>query len=100
MNIFQEENDMSDLKKYIEKRKKTDSEFATNFEDGYQEFKIGEMLKEARKETGLTQEEIAIAMHTKKSAISRIENHAQDIRLSTLQAFAHIMGKKLKIELI
>ena len=58
------------------------------------------MLKQARKETGLTQEEIALAMHTKKSAILRIENHAQDIKLSTLQAFAHIMGKELKIQLV
>ena len=91
---------MNDLKKYIIKRKETDSEFATNFENGYQEFKIGEMLKQARKETGLTQEEIAIAMHTKKSAISRIENHAKDIKLSTLQALAHVMGKELKIQLL
>ena len=91
---------MSDLKKYIAKRKEIDSEFAKNYEDGYQEFKIGEMLKMARKETGLTQEEVALAMHTKKSAISRIENHAQDIRLSTLQAFANIMGKELKIQLV
>ena len=58
------------------------------------------MLKIARKETGLTQEDIANAMHTQKSAILRIENHAQDIRLSTLQAFAQIMGKELKIQLI
>ena len=100
MSIFQEEKMMSDLKKYITKRKEIDSEFAENFDDGYQEFKIGEMLKMARKETGLTQEDIAIAMHTKKSAISRIENHAQDIRLSTLQAFANIMGKELKIQLV
>ena len=91
---------MSDLKKYILKRKTTDTEFAEGFEDGYQEFKIGEMLKMARKETGLTQEDVAVAMHTQKSAISRIENHAQDIRLSTLQAFAHIMGKELKIQLV
>jgi len=91
---------MSDLQNYIQKRKKTDTEFALNFEEGYQDFKIGEMLKMARKETGLTQEEVAIAMHTKKSAISRIENHAQDIRLSTLQAFAHIMGKELKVQLV
>ena len=91
---------MSDLKKYISKRKKSDTEFALNFDDGYQEFKIGEMLREARKETGFTQEQIAEAMHTKKSAISRIENHAQDIRLSTLQAFAHIMGKEVKIQIV
>jgi len=91
---------MSDLQNYIQKRKKTDTKFALNFEEGYQDFKIGEMLKMARKEIGLTQEDVAIAMHTKKSAISRIENHAQDIRLSTLQAFASIMGKKLQIQLI
>ena len=91
---------MSDLKKYIAKRKETDSDFSKDFEDGYQEFKIGEMLKSARKEVGLTQEDIAEVMHTKKSAISRIENHAQDIRLSTLQAFAHVTGKELRIQLI
>jgi len=91
---------MSDLKKYIAKRKSTDAEFAKNLDEGYQEFKIGEMLKMARKETGLTQEDVANALHTKKSAISRIENHAQDIKLSTLQAFAHTMGKELKIQLV
>jgi len=91
---------MSDLKKYISKRKSIDDEFSDNFEEGYKEFKIGEMLKLARKETGLTQSDIAEAMHTKKSAISRIENHAKDIRLSTLQAFAHIIGKELKIQLV
>ncbi|MCK9453652.1 MAG: helix-turn-helix transcriptional regulator [Sulfurimonas sp.] len=91
---------MSDLKKYIDKRKKNDVAFAKDFESGYEEFKIGEMLKQARVEVGLTQEEIAQRLHTKKSAISRIENHAQDIKLSTLQNFAHILGKELKVELI
>jgi DNA-binding XRE family transcriptional regulator len=91
---------MSDLQQYIAKRKEADSAFAEGFDGGYEDFKIGEMLKMARKEAGLTQEEIAKAMHTQKSAISRIENHAQDIRLSTLQAFARIMGKELRIQLI
>jgi HTH-type transcriptional regulator / antitoxin HipB len=90
---------MSDLKKYIEKRKKDDADFAKNFDSGYEEFKIGEMLKQARIAVGLTQEDLAQRLHTKKSAISRIENHAQDIKLSTLQNFAHILGKELKIEL-
>lgn len=91
---------MSDLKKYIQKRKKVDIDFSKDFDVGYEEFKIGEMLKHARTEVGLTQEAIALKLHTKKSAISRIENHAQDIKLSTLQNFAHILGKELKIELI
>lgn len=91
---------MSDLKKYIDKRKKDDVDFAKKFDSGYEEFKIGEMLKQARVEVGLTQEEIAQRLHTKKSAISRIENHAQDIKLSTLQNFAHILGKELRVQLI
>jgi len=91
---------MSDLKKYIDKRKKTDKNFAEGFDLGYEEFKIGVLLKQARIEAGITQEDLAIQLHTKKSAISRIENHAQDIKLSTLQNFARTMGKQLKIELI
>ena len=91
---------MSDLKKYIQKRKKDDADFAKDFDSGYEEFKIGEMLKQARTEVGLTQEDIAQKLHTKKSAISRIENHAQDIQLSTLQNFAHVLGKELRVELV
>ncbi len=91
---------MSDLQKYIEKRKSTDKDFAKDFDNGYEEFKIGELLKLARNQAGLTQEDLAQKLHTKKSAISRIENHAQDIKLSTLQNFAKILGKELKIQLI
>jgi len=90
---------MSDLKKYIKKRKKTDKEFAKDFNKGYQEFKIGEMLRLARIEAGLTQEDIAKKLNTKKSAISRIENHAKDIRLSTLENFANSVGKSLKVSI-
>ncbi|MGE4457289.1 MAG: helix-turn-helix domain-containing protein [Arcobacteraceae bacterium] len=91
---------MNNLKKYIQKRKINDADFAKGFDSGYEEFKIGEMLKHARIQVGLTQEDLAQRLHTKKSAISRIENHAQDIKLSTLQNFAHILGKELKVELV
>lgn len=91
---------MDDLDRYIKKRKKTDKEFSKTFDNGYEDFKIGELLKITRKELGLTQDEVAAKLHTKKSAISRIENHAQDIKVSTLQSFANVLGKELKIELI
>ena len=91
---------MDDLDKYILKRKELSEEFAKNFDKGYEEFKIGEILKQARKDIGLSQEDVAIKLHTKKSAVSRIENHAQDIKLSTLQNFANILGKELKIQLV
>jgi ribosome-binding protein aMBF1 (putative translation factor) len=89
---------MSDLKKYIEKRKTRDEKFAKDFDSGYEQFKIGVLLKQAREESGLTQEELALRLNTKKSAISRIENHAEDIKLSTLEKFANALGKRLRLE--
>lgn len=90
---------MDDLEKYIEKRKKRSSEFADDFERGYEQFKIGVMLRMAREEAGLTQEELAQRLQTRKSAISRIENHAEDIKLSTLEKFAEAIGKRLTLKI-
>jgi ribosome-binding protein aMBF1 (putative translation factor) len=90
---------MSDLKKYIEKRKKKDKDFSLNFDEGYQAFKIGIMLREAREAAGITPEELASRLNTKKSAISRIENHAEDVKLSTLEKFANSLGKNLEIRI-
>ncbi len=86
---------MSDLKQYVEKRKAADAEFAQDYETGYFEFKIGVLLRQAREEAGLTQEEVAEKLNTKKFAISRMENHAEDVRLSTLGKYAKVLGKKL-----
>ena len=88
---------MSDLRIYVDDRKKSDTEFAENFEAGYNEFKLGIILRQAREEAGLTQEELAEKINTKKTAISRIENHAEDIKLSTLDKFAKALGKQLTI---
>lgn len=52
-----------------------------------------------REKSGLTQEELAHRLKTKRSAISRIENHAEDIRLSTLEKFAEAIGRKLQVTL-
>jgi ribosome-binding protein aMBF1 (putative translation factor) len=90
---------MSDLENYIDKRKKKDPEFAEGFEQGYREFKIGVLLKQAREQAGLSQEELAKRIGTKKTAISRIENHAQDIKLSTIQKVARALGKNLEVRL-
>lgn len=54
------------------------------FEEGFEAFKLGVMLQELRKEQGLTQEQLAEKCGTTKTYISRIENDASDIRLSTL----------------
>ncbi|MBL7095948.1 helix-turn-helix domain-containing protein [candidate division KSB1 bacterium] len=91
---------MSDLQNYIAERKKRDAEFSENYEFSYENFKIGLVLRKLRKESGITQEELALRLKTKKSVISRIENHAEDIRLSTLNKYAETLGKSLKIQLV
>ncbi len=90
---------MSDLKKYIKERKKRDRVFAKGFDQGYEQFKIGVILRQAREEAGLTQEELARRLKTKKTAISRIENHAEDIKLSTIERVAGALGKRLQISI-
>jgi len=54
------------------------------YEQEFESFKLGAMLQELRKEKGLTQEQLAEKCGTTKTYISRIENNASDIRLSTL----------------
>ncbi len=90
---------MSDVKRYIQKRAQRDKAFAENFEVGYADFKIGVILRQARESAGLTQEQVAHKLRTKKSAISRIENHADDVRLSTLRRYADAVGAHLQIKL-
>jgi HTH-type transcriptional regulator/antitoxin HipB len=54
------------------------------YEEEFEAFKIGVLIQEARKRKNLTQEELAQKVGTTKNYISRIENNASDIRLSTL----------------
>ncbi len=91
---------MSDLKKYIIKRKANDPDFAQGYDEGFEEFKIGLILKKEREKSGLTQEELAMKMKTTKSAISRIENHSEDIKLSTLLKVTKALGKNLSIKIL
>ena len=68
------------------------------FEEGFESFKIGVMLQELRKEQGMTQEQLANKCGTTKTYISRIENNASDIRLSTLMRIIRQgFGKHLKM---
>ena len=90
---------MSDLKKYIDERKKRDKKFAAGYDEGYEQFKVGVMLRQAREAAGLTQEELARRLKTKKTAISRIENQAEDIKLSTLKRVASALGRHLEVKI-
>jgi len=70
----------------------------TEFEIKAKAFAIGEILREARKEAQMTQEQLAQKTGTRKSFISRIENGHSDIQLSTLYRLVEIgFGKKVNL---
>ncbi|WP_026905328.1 helix-turn-helix domain-containing protein [Pedobacter glucosidilyticus] len=68
------------------------------YEEEFEAFKLGVMIQELRKEQGLTQEQLAERCGTTKTYISRIENNASDIRLSTLMRIIREgLGGNLKL---
>jgi DNA-binding XRE family transcriptional regulator len=91
---------MSDVERYITKRKRRDAQFAEGFEVGYANFKVGVMLKQAREKAGMTQDDIARRLRTRRSSVSKIENHAEEMSLSTIQKYASALGKNLRIEIL
>ena len=91
---------MSDFNKYKNKRIEQNPDFFNDYEKRFDTFKLGVLLKQARQEAGLTQNQIANQLHTSKSVISRMENHAKDIRLSTLEKFAKAVGRDIQVALI
>ena len=69
-------------------------------EKGYQEFKLGALIYEARLEKGLTQEELAEKCGTNKAYISRVENDIKDVRISTLQKIIEVgLGGQLNLSI-
>jgi DNA-binding XRE family transcriptional regulator len=70
------------------------------WEQEFEAFRLGVLLEKARKKLGITQQELAYRCGTNKSYISRIENDASDIRLSTLMKIIQEgLGGHLKLTL-
>jgi HTH-type transcriptional regulator/antitoxin HipB len=71
------------------------------FEQEFEAFKLGVILQEMRKQQKLTQEQLAKKCGTTKTYISRIENDASDIRLSTLMRIIQVgVGGHLKLTVV
>ena len=78
-------NKLVDLEDFIDQQEgKRGTKKRETFEQGYETFKLGVMLQEMRHQHNMTQEQLAEKCGTTKNYISRIENDASDIRLSTL----------------
>ncbi len=70
------------------------------FEQGYQQFKVGALLLEARLKAGLTQEQLAQKIGTTRSYISKLENDIKEVRISTLQKIVELgLGGKLELSI-
>ncbi len=69
-------------------------------EAGYENFKIGVLIHEARLQRGLSQEELADKVGTTKSYISKIENNVKEVRISTLQKIVELgLGGQLQLSI-
>jgi HTH-type transcriptional regulator / antitoxin HipB len=68
-------------------------------EKGYETFKLGALIQEARLKRGFTQEQLADRIGTNKGYISKVENNIKDIRLSTLQKIIEGLGGQLNISI-
>jgi DNA-binding XRE family transcriptional regulator len=80
-----EKNKMVDWDDHLDKKYgKKGTKSRETFEEEFEAFKIGVLIQEARKQRQMTQEELAMKIGTTKKYISRIENDASDIRLTTL----------------
>ena len=79
---------------------KTGTEMRQKYEEEYESFELGVLIQEMRKERGMTQEQLALKCGTTKNYISKIENNASDIRLSTLMRIIRQgLGGHLKLSL-
>jgi len=71
-----------------------------SFEKGYESFKLGFLIQQARLEKGMTQEELAVKCGTNKGYISKIENDLKEVRISTLQKIVELgLGGQLQLSI-
>ncbi|MGM9846922.1 MAG: helix-turn-helix domain-containing protein [Muribaculaceae bacterium] len=71
-----------------------------DFESNAEAFILAECLREERKKAGLTQEELAERIGTKKSYISKVENGHTDVQLSTLFRIFEGLGKRVSLSIL
>ncbi len=88
---------MSDVDKFIERKEAVSPGFKKKVEDEVKLLRIGEEIKQMRLNSGMTQEELAKRLSTTKSAISRLENHSESVRLSTIEKVAEVFNKQVVV---
>ena len=70
------------------------------FERGYEQFKVGALIHDARIKAGLAQEQLAQKVGSTRSYISKIENDIKEVRISNLQKIVELgLGGKLELRI-
>ncbi|MGE6218652.1 helix-turn-helix domain-containing protein [Nubsella zeaxanthinifaciens] len=94
-------NSLKSLDQFIDEQyDKKGTKKRLKFEKGYEEFKLGFLIQQARLEKGLTQEQLAEKIGTNKGYISKVENNIKDVRLSTIQKIVELgLGGKLELSI-
>jgi len=94
-------NNLTSLSEFIDKEvglKGTSKR--EEFDKGYEAFKLGAIIQQARQAKGLTQEQVAMLAGTNKSYISKLEKDLKDVRFSTLQRIIKDgLGAELQISI-
>ncbi|PSR56896.1 transcriptional regulator [Adhaeribacter arboris] len=96
-----EENNIMTLDQFKDKHYgKIGTKKRDELQAGYENFKIGALIQEARLEKGLAQAELAAKVGTTKSYISKIENNLKEVRLSTLKKIIELgLGGHLELSI-
>ena len=63
------------------------------------EYQVAEELSKARQKAGMTQREVAHAMGTTQSVISRIERGA-NVSIETLERYVSACGRRLQVRVV
>ena len=100
-NMSNEKKNIGTLDQFKDKHYgKVGTKKRDELEEGYENFKIGALIQEARLEKGMTQEQLAEKVGTTKSYISKIENNIKEVRLSTLKKIVELgLGGNLELSI-
>lgn len=98
---MKQKNNLKSLDQFVEEQYgKIGTPKRDKLEKGFDTFKLGFLLQQARLEKGMTQEELAQKCGTNKGNISRIENNIKEVRISTLKKIVELgLGGHLELSI-
>lgn len=91
---------MSDIEDFIAARKARNPKAWAKFDKNYQRYAIGMLLAAHRERSGLSLSQLAKMARMQKTALSRLENHGEDVRLSTISRYVQATGQTFNLKIV